>query len=149
MFIGFVEAKEPYFLEGCPLVQLSGEVFYAIVPGAPNYEDVNNGDFPSERWFFKPNAQSKKYLRESGVFEAIPDDFRPDQEDWKNNVDSIQLAASSELESQFEKRHSEEIILEGWFGTWETHCYSLFFFEVTKIVSLMALDGQKMDSSAR
>ena len=41
-----------------------------------------------------------------------PDGFRPDQEDWKKNVDSIQLAASSALESQFEKEHDKEIILE-------------------------------------
>lgn len=136
MLAGIAEAKEPYFLDGCPLIQLSGNLYHSIMPGAPNYEDVNNGDCPSERWFFEPNEQSKKYLRESGVFETIPDDFRPDAEDWKNNVGSIQLAASGELESQFEKRQSEELILEGWLGTWATHCYSLFFFEVSKIAGL-------------
>lgn len=135
MFISFVEAKEPYFLERCPLVKLTGKLYHSVMPGAPNYESVKDGDFPSERWFFEPNEQSKKYLREGGVFETIPEDFRPVVEDWKDNVDSIQLAASGELENQFEKRYNEELILEGWLGSWDTHCYSIFFFEVSKIAN--------------
>lgn len=133
VIIGFADAKEPYFLNGCPLIQLTGKVYHSTMPGAPNYEDLNNGDSPSERWFLEPDNQSKKFLRESGVFETIPEEFRPVIEDWKDHLDSIQLAASGELECQFEKRRGEEITLEGWLGTWPTHCYSIFFFEVSKM----------------
>jgi hypothetical protein len=129
------EAKEPYFLEGCPLVQLSGQVTFSVMPGAPNYESVADGDFPSERWFLEPDDQSMKYLRESGIFEVIPEDFRPINEDWKDNVNSIQISASGELESEFKVRKNEKITLEGWLGSWPTHCYSIFFFEVCKIVN--------------
>jgi hypothetical protein len=135
MLVILTEAKEPYFLEGCPLIKLTGKLYHSIMPGAPNYESVQEGDFPSERWFFEPNEQSKKYLRESGVFETIPEDFRPVIENWKDSVDLIQLAASGELENQFETRCNEELILEGWLGSWDTHCYSVFFFEVSKIVN--------------
>lgn len=135
VFLAEIHAKDPYFLEGCPLIQLTGKLDHSILPGAPNYESISNGDCPSERWFFEPNEQSKKYLRESGVFETIPDGFRPVVEDWKDNVDSLQLAASGELESQFKKRPGEEFILEGWLGSWDTHCYSTFFFEVSRIVN--------------
>ena len=129
------DAIEPDLLDGCPLIQLTGKIHSSCMPGVPNYEDVNNGDYPSQRWFIKPNEQSQKYLRESGVFETIPDEFRPVIDDWKDNVNSIQLAASGELEDQFEKRHGEELILEGWLGAWPTHCYSIFFFEVSKIAN--------------
>jgi hypothetical protein len=135
LLVAFMDAKEPYFLERCPLILLTGKVEHCVMPGAPNYESVKDGDCPSERWFFEPNNQSKKYLRESGVFESIPGDFRPVIENWKDNVDSIQIAASGELESQFKKRPNEEFILEGWLGSWDTHCYSTFFFEVARIMN--------------
>lgn len=135
MLVSLADAKEPYFLERCPLIQLSGKLDHRIMPGAPNYESVKDGDFPSDRWFFEPDEQSKKYLRESGVFETIPEDFRPVVENWKDYVDSIQIAASGELESQFKKKDGKELTLEGWLGSWDTHCYSVFFFEVSKITN--------------
>ena len=134
LLLGTAEAKEkPYFLEGCPVVQLSGNVHHCIMPGAPNYESVDEGDFPSERWFFEPNEDSRKYLQESGVFERIPDDFRPVIEDWRDRVTMIQLSASGELEEQFSKHKNVEIVLEGWLGSWDTYC-STFFFEVSRII---------------
>lgn len=57
----------------------------STLPGAPNYESINNGDFPSERWFIIPNEESKKYLRDSGVFETIPESYRPVLENWKRS----------------------------------------------------------------
>ncbi len=123
----------PYFLEGCPYIQLTGRLNHSILPGAPNYESVKDGDVPSERWFFYPNESSVKYLRESGVFETIPENYRPIIEDWKEYVKSIQLAASGDLEKEFDKKGNQEVILEGWLGSWPTHCYSVFFFEVVKI----------------
>jgi len=71
------------------------------MPGAPNYESVKNGDFPSERWFFEPNEQSKKYLRESGVFETIPDDFRPVVENWNDHLRIVASCMDVDLESLF------------------------------------------------
>lgn len=127
------EKTEPYFLEGCPYIQLTGKVESSTLPGAPNYESINNGDFPSERWFIISNEESKKCLRDSGVFETIPENYRPILEDWKDRINSIQLSASDEIEKEFAKRRNQELILEGWLGSWETHCYSLFFFEVNKI----------------
>jgi hypothetical protein len=127
------EKSEPYFLEGCPYTQLTGKVESSTLPGAPNYESINNGDFPSERWFIVPNEMSKRYLRDSGVFEKIPENYRPVLEDWKDRINSIQMSASGELEKEFVKRRNQELTLEGWLGSWDTHCYSLFFFEVDKI----------------
>ena len=125
--------SEPYFLEGCPYIQLTGKIESSTLPGAPNYESINNGDCPSERWFLSPNEESKKYLRDSGIFEKIPVNHRPVLEDWKDRVNSIQLAADGEIEKEFANRRNQELTLEGWLGSWDTHCYSLFFFEVDKI----------------
>jgi len=127
------EKSEPYFLEGCPYIQLTGKVESSTLPGAPNYESINNGDFPSERWFIVPNEASRKYLSDSGVFEKIPENYRPVLEEWKDHIDSIQVSASGELENEFAKRRNQELVLEGWLGSWDTHCYSLFFFEANKI----------------
>lgn len=127
------EKSEPYFLEGCPYIQLIGKIESSTLPGAPNYESIGNGDFPSERWFIIPNETSKKFLCDSGVFEKIPENYRPVLEDWKDQISSIQLSASGELENEFAKRRDRELVLEGWLGSWDTHCYSPFFFEVDKI----------------
>lgn len=128
-----VEASRPYFLEGCPYIELHGKVEHSVLPGAPNYESIREGDVASERWFLIPSESSVKYLCQSGVFETIPDDYRPVINDWKDHVHSIQLAASGELQTIFEKRNEQEITLEGWLGSWPVHCYSIFFFEVAKI----------------
>lgn len=127
-----VEAAVPYFLEGCPYIQLKGKLDHSVLPGAPNYESIKEGDVPSERWFIYPNESSMEYLRESGVFETIPENYRP-IDDWKEHVHCIQLAASGKLENEFEKKGDQEVVLEGWLGSWPTHCYSVFFFEVVKI----------------
>jgi hypothetical protein len=127
------EESEPCFLEGCPYVQLTGKVESSTLPGAPNYESIENGDCPSERWFLIPSETSKRYLVSSGVFEKIPENYRPVLEDWKERVGSIQVSASGVLEKEFAKRRNQELVLEGWLGSWDTHCYSLFFFEADKI----------------
>ncbi len=72
-------------------------------------------------------------IRESGVFETIPENYRPILEDWKDRITFIQLSESGELEKEFVKRNDQEITLEGWLGSWETHYYFLFFFEANKI----------------
>lgn len=127
-----VEAADPYFLDGCPYIQLTGKLDHSVLPGAPNYESIKDGDVPSERWFIYLNEASMTYLREGGVHETIPESDRP-IDDWKEHVHCIQLAASGELEKQFEKRTDQEVVLEGWIGSWPIHCYSVFFFEVDKI----------------
>lgn len=129
------ESSEPYFLEGCPYIRLTGKVESSTLPGAPNYESIDDGDFPSKRWFIVPNETSKRYLQESGVFEKIPENYRPVLEDWKDRVNSIQLSASGELEKEFEKQQDQDLVLEGWLGSWDTHCYSLFFFEVDRVIN--------------
>lgn len=115
-----------------PFITLRGKLIRHTFPGVPNYESIEDGDYPETRWVLViPKAEIKQLITSRSVSEEM---YGSCQEGW------IQLIAADTEESP-QSFLNKQIVVKGYLGTLASHIHTLVTIEAKEIYE----DPQKMD----
>jgi hypothetical protein len=95
-----------------PFITLRGKLIRHTFPGVPNYESIEDGDYPETRWVLKiPKAEVRRLIDSKYVSEELYEDS---EEGW------IQLIAVGTEESPkpFLNKH---VVVKGYLETLASH----------------------------
>lgn len=115
-----------------PFIILRGKLIRHTFPGVPNYESIEDGDYPETRWVLEmPKAEVRRLIDSKYVSEDLYEDS---EEGW------IQLIAIGTEESpQFFL--NKQVVVKGYLGTLASHIHTPVTIEAKKMYD----DTQKMD----
>lgn len=115
-----------------PFITLRGKLIRHTFPGVPNYESIEDGDYPETRWVLViPEAEIKQLITSRSVSEEM---YGSCQEGW------VQLIAADTEESP-QPFLNKQIVVKGYLGTLASHIHTLVTIEAKEIYE----DSQKMD----
>ena len=115
-----------------PFITLRGKLIRHTFPGVPNYESIEDGDYPETRWVLViSEAEIKQLITSRSVSEEM---YGSCQEGW------VQLIAISTEESP-QPFLNKQIVVKGYLGTLASHIHTLVTIEAKEIYE----DSQKVD----
>ena len=91
-----------------PYVALRGKLIRHTFPGAPNYENIENGDYPETRWVLEISKTEVQRLIDSNYI--TEDLYHPDEEGW------VQVIAIENEESP-RPLLNKQVVAQGYLGT--------------------------------
>lgn len=115
-----------------PYVALRGKLIRYTFPGVPNYESIENGDYPETRWVLEISQTEVKRLIDSNYL--TKDLYHPDEEGW------VQIIPTQNEESPQEFLN-KQVVVQGYLGTLISHIHTPATLEAKEIYE----DTQKMD----
>jgi hypothetical protein len=115
-----------------PFITLHGKLIRHTFPGVPNYESIEDGDYPETRWVLE--IPSKEIARLIGLNYITENLYTPYEEGW------IQLIAVDTEESP-QSFINKQVIVKGYLGTLASHIHTPATIEAKEIYE----DLQKMD----
>lgn len=115
-----------------PFIMLRGKLLRHTFPGVPNYESIEDGDYPETRWVLEiSSAEIERLIDLNYVSENI---YSPSQEGW------VQLIAVDNEESPH-LLLNKKVVVKGYLGTLASHIHTPATIEAKEIYE----DSQKMD----
>jgi len=115
-----------------PFITLRGKLIRHTFPGVPNYESIEDGDYPETRWVLEIlSTEIRRLIDLKYITENL---YNPDEEGW------VQLIAVGNEESP-RSFQNKQIIVQGYLGTIISHIHTPATIEATEIYE----DSQQMD----
>lgn len=115
-----------------PFITLRGKLIRHTFPGVPNYESIEDGDYPETRWVLEiEKAEIRQLLASRYVSNEMYESY---QEGW------VQLIPAGTEQSP---QHflNKQVIVKGYLGTIASHIHTPATIEAKEIYD----DTQKMD----
>ncbi len=109
----------------CPFVVLRGKIFQHTFPGVPNYESIEDGDYPETRWVLEIPKSEIQRIREAKI---LPEKYFSDTDEiwW------IQLIPPK-TESDPIPFVGKTIVAEGYLGMLCFHVHTPITIETERI----------------
>lgn len=115
-----------------PFIMLRGKLIRHTFPGVPNYEGIEDGDYPETRWVLEiTGAEIQQLITSRYVSDKMYDSY---QEGW------IQLIPTGTEQSP-QYFLNKQVIVKGYLGTLASHIHTPATIEAKEIYD----DTQKMD----
>ena len=115
-----------------PYVTLRGKLIHYTFPGVPNYESIEQGDYPETRWVLEiSGTEVRRLIDLNYITENL---YNPDEEGW------VQLIAVESEESP-QPFLNKQVVVQGYLGTLISHIHTPATLEAEKIYE----DSQKLD----
>lgn len=115
-----------------PFITLRGKLIRHTFPGVPNYESIEDGDYPEIRWVLEIGAAEIRQLIAS---KYVSDEmYASDREGW------VQLIPAG-TEQRPQHFLNKQVIVTGYLGTLASHIHTPATIEAKEIYN----DTQKMD----
>jgi len=115
-----------------PFITLRGKLIRHTFPGVPNYESIEDGDYPETRWVLElPKVEIRRLIDSKYVSEELYEDS---EEGWVQLIPSgVELSPQLFLNKQ--------VVVKGYLGTLASHIHTPATIEAKEIYD----DTQKMD----
>jgi hypothetical protein len=98
-----------------PFITLRGKLVRHTFPGVPNYESVEDGDYPETRWVLEiAPTEIQKLIDSNYVTENL---YNPSEEGW------VQLIAVGNEESP-RPFQNKQVAVRGYLGTLASHIHT-------------------------
>jgi len=107
-----------------PFISLRGKLIRHTFPGVPNYESIEDGDYPEIRWVVE--VTGAEIARLIGLNYFTENLYSPDQEGW------IQLIAPDNIESLLPFLN-KQVVVKGYLGTLISHIHTPVTIEAKEI----------------
>lgn len=115
-----------------PYVALRGKLIRYTFPGVPNYESIENGDYPETRWVLEITKTEVQRLIDSNYL--TQDLYYPNEEGW------VQVIAV-ENEESLQPFLNKQVVVHGYLGTLISHIHTPAALEAKEVHE----DTQEMD----
>jgi hypothetical protein len=115
-----------------PYVSLRGKLIRHTFAGVPNYESIENGDYPETRWVLEiPQTEVRRLIDCNYLTKEL---YFPDEEGW------VQVIAAQN-EKDLQPLLNKQVVVQGYLGTLVSHIHTPAALEAKEIYE----DMQKMD----
>jgi hypothetical protein len=115
-----------------PFVTLQGKLIRHTFPGVPNYESIEDGDYPETRWVLEiPKTEIRRLIDSKYVSENLYEDSG---EGW------VQLIPAYTEQSP-QSFLNKQVVVKGYLGTLASHIHTPATIEAKEMYDLI----QKMD----
>lgn len=107
-----------------PITSLRGKLTRHTFPGLPNYESIQDGDFPETRWVLEiPEEEIQKLVNSN----YVPKDmYQSSKEDWVQVI-------SPGTEQTPKPLLNKKVVVTGYLGTLRTHRHTYITIEAQDI----------------
>ena len=123
----YIVALDEDSSSSCPFVALRGMISQYTFPGPPNFESIENGDWPETRWVFEiPKSEILRLKEEKMVSDEY---FSDTDETW-----CLQLIPP-EKESDPIPFVGKPVVVQGYLGTLCFHVHARITIESVRIYS--------------